>query len=139
MPEMRLRQLDQSGFTYNASGPFTKNKERIEKIKETGNSRYICQKKVNKTCFQHDMANGDFKDLTRRTAPDKYCVIKHLKLLKTQSKIDIKELLLQWFVTFLIKKRLLCVYGQKTQFREINLLVVVLKVKICLINNYQKD
>ena len=44
MPEMRLRQLDQSVFTYNASGPFTKNKERIEKIKETGNSRYICQK-----------------------------------------------------------------------------------------------
>ena len=112
MPEMRLRQLvalDQSGFTYNASGPFTKNKDRIEKIKETGDSRYICQKKVDKACFQHDMANGDFKDLTRRTAPDKHCAIKHLILLKTKNKIDIKELLLQWFVTFLIKKRLLCV------------------------------
>ena len=38
MPELHLRQL---GFTYIASGPFTKNKERIQKFKETGNSRYI--------------------------------------------------------------------------------------------------
>ena len=30
MPEMHLRQL---GFTYNACGPFTKNKERIQKLK----------------------------------------------------------------------------------------------------------
>ena len=33
MPEMRLRQ---PGFTYSACGPFTKNKERIQKFKETG-------------------------------------------------------------------------------------------------------
>ena len=33
MPEMHLRQ---PGFTYSACGPFTKNKERIQKFKETG-------------------------------------------------------------------------------------------------------
>ena len=38
MPEMYLRQ---PGFTYSACGPFTKNKERIQKFKETGDSRYI--------------------------------------------------------------------------------------------------
>ena len=38
MPEIHLRQ---TGFTYSASGPFTKNKERIKKPKETGDSRYI--------------------------------------------------------------------------------------------------
>ena len=32
MPEVYLRQ---PGFTYNAYGPFTKNKERIQKLKET--------------------------------------------------------------------------------------------------------
>ena len=32
MPEMHLKQ---SGFIYSACGPFTKNKERIQKIKET--------------------------------------------------------------------------------------------------------
>ena len=34
MPEMHLRQ---PGFTYSVCGPFTKNKERIQKFKETGN------------------------------------------------------------------------------------------------------
>ena len=38
MPEMHLRQ---PGFMYSACGPFTKNKERIEKFKETRGSRYI--------------------------------------------------------------------------------------------------
>ena len=67
-PEMHLKQL---GFTCSACGPFTKNKERIQKFKETGDSRYIYQNELDKACFQHDMAYGDFKDLTRRTACDK--------------------------------------------------------------------
>ena len=33
--------LRQPGFTYSVCGPFTKNKERIQKFKETGDSRYI--------------------------------------------------------------------------------------------------
>ena len=61
MPEMHLRQ---PGFTYSAFGPFTKNKERIQKSKETGDSRYIYQNELDKASFQHDMAYGDFKDLT---------------------------------------------------------------------------
>ena len=43
---MHLRQpvsLDKSGFTYSACGPFTKNKERIQSFKETGDSQYIYQ------------------------------------------------------------------------------------------------
>ena len=59
MPEMHLRQ---PGFTYSACGPFTKNKERIRKFKQTGDSRYIYRNELNKACFQHDMAYGDFKD-----------------------------------------------------------------------------
>ena len=68
MPEMHLRQ---PGFTDSACGPFTKNKERIQKFKETGDSGYIYQNELDKACFQHDMAYGNFKDLTRRTATDK--------------------------------------------------------------------
>ena len=37
MSEMHLRQ---PGFTYSACGPFTKNKEKIQKFKKTGDSRY---------------------------------------------------------------------------------------------------
>ena len=69
MPERHLRQ---PGFIYSACGPFTKNKERIHKFKETGDSRYIYQNKLDKVCFQHDMTYEDFKDLTRRTASDKF-------------------------------------------------------------------
>ena len=38
MPEMHLRQ---PGFTYSACGPFTKNKERTQRFKETGDTSYI--------------------------------------------------------------------------------------------------
>ena len=68
MPEMHLKQ---HGFTYSACGPFTKNEERIQKFKETGDTNYIYKNELDKACFQHDMAYGDFKDLKRRTASDK--------------------------------------------------------------------
>ena len=63
--------IRQTGFRYSACGPFTKNKERINKFKETGDSRYIYQNELDKACFQHDMTYGDFKDLNGRTAADK--------------------------------------------------------------------
>ena len=68
MLEMHLKQ---PGFTYSACGPFTKNKERIQKFKETGDTSYIYKNELDKACFQHDMTYGDFKDLARRTASDK--------------------------------------------------------------------
>ena len=43
----------------------------MQNFKETGDSRYIYQKKLDNACFQHDMAYGDFKDLARRAASDK--------------------------------------------------------------------
>ena len=68
MPEMHLKQ---PGFTYSACGPFTKNKEQIQKFKETGDASYIYKNELDKAYFQHDMAYGDFKDLARITASDK--------------------------------------------------------------------
>ena len=47
-----------------------KNKERILKFKQTGDSRYIYKNELGKACFQHDIAYGDFKDLKRKTAAD---------------------------------------------------------------------
>ena len=66
MPEM------QPGFTNSACGPFTKSKERIQKFKETGDTSYIYKNELDKTCFQHNMAYGDFKDLKGRTASDTF-------------------------------------------------------------------
>ena len=59
--EMHLRQ---PGFTYSASRPFAKNKERMKKIEETGDSKYIYQNELNNACFQHDMTYGGFKEFT---------------------------------------------------------------------------
>ena len=62
MPEMHLKL---PGLTYGACGPFTKNKERIQKFKEPGDTNYIYKNELDKACFQHDMAYGDFN--ARRT------------------------------------------------------------------------
>ena len=67
MPEMHLRQ---PGLTYSACGTFVKNKERIQKFRQTGDSKYIYRNELDKACFQHDMTYGYFKDLKRRTAAD---------------------------------------------------------------------
>ena len=68
MPELHFRQPQ---FTYSACGPFTKNKERIQKFKETGDSKYTYRNELDKACFQYNMAYGDFKDLAKRIAADK--------------------------------------------------------------------
>ena len=48
-------------------------KKQIKKknFRETGYSRYTYQYWLAKACFEHDMAYGDFKDLTERTVADK--------------------------------------------------------------------
>ena len=84
MPEMHLKQ---PGFTYSPCGPFTKNKEKIQKFKETGDTSYIYKNELDKACFQHDMAYGDFKDLARRTASDKVLRDKAFNIAKN-SKYD---------------------------------------------------
>ena len=59
MPEMHLKQ---PAFTYSACGLFTKNKERIEKFMQTGNTDFIYKNELDKACFQHGMAYGKSKD-----------------------------------------------------------------------------
>ena len=48
MPEMHLRQ---PRFTYSACGPFTKNKERIEKFMQSGNTDFIYKNELDKAYF----------------------------------------------------------------------------------------
>ena len=43
-----------------------KNKERIKKFMQTGNASYIYKNDLDKVCFQHDMAYGKYKNLTKR-------------------------------------------------------------------------
>ena len=80
MSEMHLRK---PGFTYSPCGPFTKNKERIQELEKTGDSRYIYQNELDKACFERDMAYGDFKDSTKRTVSDKTLHDKAFNVAKT--------------------------------------------------------
>ena len=77
MPEMHLKQ---PGFTYSACGPFTKNKERIEKFMQTRNTDFIYKNELDKACFQHDMAYGKSKELAKRTQSDKVLRDKAFKI-----------------------------------------------------------
>ena len=69
MPEMHLKQL---GYTYSAGGPFTKNKERIEKFMQTENIDFVYKNELDKACFQHDMAYGKPKDLAKELNQTKF-------------------------------------------------------------------
>ena len=57
-----------------------KRKERIEKFMDTGNTDFICKNKLDKACFQYDMAYGKSKDLAERTQSDKVLRDKAFKI-----------------------------------------------------------
>ena len=113
MPEIHLRQ---QGFTNSAYGPFTKNKERIETFKVTGDLRYISQNELDKDCFQHNKAYGDFIELTRRTLSDKFLRDKAFNIATNCYIMDIKGVLLQRFIIFLIKNLLVVKLGFQVRY-----------------------
>ena len=77
MPEIHLIQ---PGLSYSACGPFTKNKERIDKFMQTGNTDCIYNNELDKACFQYDMVYGKSKDLVKRTQSDKVLRDKAFKI-----------------------------------------------------------
>ena len=79
---MSKMNLKQPGFSCRACGPFTKNKERIEKFMQTGNTGFIYRSELDKACFQHDMAYGKLKYLAKRTQSYKALRDKAFKIAK---------------------------------------------------------
>ena len=77
MPGMHLRQ---PGFTQSTCGPFTKNKKRIAKFMQSGNTHFIYKNELDNVCFQHDMAYGKSKDLVKGTQSDKVLRDKAFKI-----------------------------------------------------------
>ena len=60
--------------------PSTKNKERIEKFVQKGNTDFTDRNELDKFCFQHDMAYGKSRDLAERTQSDKVLRDKAFKI-----------------------------------------------------------
>ena len=100
MPEMHLKQpgklvnqVNQDLLIVHVDHfPKIKNSE----IKKTGNSRYIYKNELDKACFQHDLAYGDFKDLAKRTASDKMLRDKAFNIAKNTKHYGF----FQWFINF---------------------------------------
>ena len=99
--------LTQPRLTYNTCTPFTKNKERMQKSKETGDSRYIYQNDLDKAYFQHDMAYKDFKDISRRKASDKILRDKAFNIAKNRNYDGYQRGLASMVYSFVDKK----IYG----------------------------
>ena len=57
-----------------------KNKERIEKFMQRGNTDFIYKIELDKACFQHGMAYGKSKDLVKRIQSDKVLRDKAFKI-----------------------------------------------------------
>ena len=57
----------------------------MKNFKETGDSRYICQNKLDKGCFQLGMAYEDFKCLPERIAANNVLVDKAFNIVKNPS------------------------------------------------------
>ena len=94
MPEMHLKQ---PGLTYSSCGPFTRNKERTEKL--------------DKACFQHDMAYGKSKYLTKRAQSDKVLRDKAFKI-ASDTKFDgyqrgLASMVHKFFIKSLVRVALL--------------------------------
>ena len=108
LPEMHLKEpttFGKSGFSYSACGPFTKNKGRIKKkLKKQEIHDIFIKNKLDKACFQHDMAYGDFKDLIRRTASDEILHDKALSIAENSKYDGYQSRLVSMFYNFLDKE-----------------------------------
>ena len=67
------------------------------------------------------MGYGDFKDLARRTASDNVLRDNAFNIAKIQNMMDIKDILLLWFINFLMKSQQVGVLLHS----EINLLLIM--------------
>ena len=100
MPEMHLKK---AGFTYRACGPFTKDKEKIEKFMQTGNTNFIYKNELDEACFQHDMAYAKTKDLIKTTQSDKILKDKAFTIASNPKYDDHQRGLASMVYKFLIK------------------------------------
>ena len=91
----------------------------IQKFKETGDAKDIYKNKLDKACFQHNIAYGDFKNLATRTALNKFLRDKAFNIAKSLNYDGYQRALASMVYKF---------FDKKPQ-------VVVLKMKLHKISN----
>ena len=56
---------------HNAYGPYTKNHERIQEFRQTGDLKHLNRNELDKACFARNVAYSDSKNLATRIVSDK--------------------------------------------------------------------
>ena len=56
-----------------------------------GDTNYIYKNDLDKACFQHDMAHGKYKDVTKKTQSDKFLRDKAFEIASNPNTMNIKE------------------------------------------------
>ena len=64
VPELNVRP---PGFTYSASGLFTKHRVRIQKCKDKSDLKHVYKNQLDKACFAYYAEYSTSKDLAKRT------------------------------------------------------------------------
>ena len=106
MPKMHLRQ---PRFTYSACGPFFKTKKEYKNLKKQEILDIFIRKNQIKPAFNMISSMEILGIFLEEQLLINYYVIMHLTLLKIQNMMGIKEVLLQWFISFLIKSLLVLI------------------------------
>ena len=79
-------------------------KARIQKFKETGDSKYISRNELDKACFQHELVFRDLKDLAKITASDKVLRDKAFNFAENPNYDEYKRSLVSMVYKFFDKK-----------------------------------
>ena len=101
MPKMHLKQ---PRFTNRPCQPFTKNKETILKFNEILNTKYIYRNELDKACFKHDMAYGDFKEWSKGSVSDKFLRNKAFNIAKNTKHNGYQRRLVSMVFNFVLIK-----------------------------------
>ena len=80
MPEIHLKQPRFTMSKSSACGPFNKNKEKIEKLMQTGNTNFIYKNDTDEACSQHYMAYSKYDNLSKGTQSHKVLKDKAFKI-----------------------------------------------------------
>ena len=89
-------------FTYSVCGSSSKHRERFLKFRGIGDLKPLYRNELDKTCFAHDAAYSDSKDLRNRTTSDK---ILNNKIAKNRGYDGYQEVLATMIYQFFVKKR----------------------------------
>ena len=81
-----------------------KTKKEYKSLKKAGNTKYIYRNELDKACFQHDTAYGDFKDLAERTTADKFVRDKSFNIAKDSKHDGYRRLLASMAYKYFDKK-----------------------------------